>query len=119
MVNIGEYVKREKDARGWTLDQLFEKTGIRPNHLSRLINKPPQSPDKDTVSKIAKAFQTTPLEVWKAINEEGEPAMASLDILLSARIGRHLVDLPRDKQEKVVQFLERSAQDYAEAMSAH
>lgn len=117
MVTIGEYVLREKDARGLTLDDLFQMTGIRPPHLSRMIKNPPRTPDVDTVEKFAVAFRVQPSDIWKAISEDGPHVPVPLDTLICSRIGRHLEGLTREKQERAIQALERNAQDYAEIMT--
>jgi len=117
-MNIGEYVSSEKEARGLTLEKLHEMTGIRPQHLSRLIKHPPKTPDSDTVQKFALAFQVHPAEIWKKLSSDlPQPAM-TLDQRISARISRHLAALPPDKQERAVNALERTAQDFAEMATA-
>ena len=118
MLNIGEYVAVERKARGMTLDELYELTGIRPSHLSRLIKHPPKTPDSETVQKFAVAFKVQPAEIWKKISTDIPQPVMTLDQQIAARIGRHIASLPPDKQEHAVNALERTARDYAEFLAA-
>lgn len=118
MLNIGEYVSCEKEARGMTLDELYELTGIRPSHLSRLIKHPPKTPDSETVQKIATAFHVHPADIWKKLSSDLPQPSMMLDQRISARIARHIAALPLDKQEIAINALERTARDYAELVTA-
>jgi transcriptional regulator with XRE-family HTH domain len=69
-MNIGEYVRQQKELRGLTLEQMYVATGIRPGHLSRLMTRPPQNPDVDTVEKLARAFRIPAPDIWRAISSD-------------------------------------------------
>lgn len=112
-MTIGEYVRQEKDARGWTLEDLFRETGIRTGHLSRLINRPPQNPDVDTVEKFAKAFRVKPADIWNAISDNTPVPRSHLEQVLYARVGRQLSKMSPEKQEKALQLLEQTAEGLA------
>lgn len=107
MLNIGEFVRREKELHGVTLEQLYKLTGIKPSHLSRLINDPPRNPDVDTVERIAKAFHYQPSDVWKEISSNGPSEPPPLDVRLARRLEPLLMQVEPDKRSLIENAIEQ------------
>lgn len=60
---IGEWIKAQRKARGWTQAQLAEVAGIPPNYVSQLeINRRPR-PGSTTLSRLAAAFGVSTLRL--------------------------------------------------------
>jgi DNA-binding phage protein len=49
-------LKREREARGLTLTEVAERSGIDKSNLSKLENDPQPNPTLDTLSRIAQAI---------------------------------------------------------------
>lgn len=117
MVNIGEYVLREKDARGLTLDQLYQSTGIKPSHLSRLINSPPKTPDIETVKKLAGAFRVEPSDIWREIGGEGQIGIGD-SMRLAQQIEAYLCQIRPDRRQQAERYMLAQLQQLSEMLAA-
>lgn len=56
MSTIGQNVAALRNARGWTLRELSERTGVSLSHLSAIENHTRPNPSFETVARVARAF---------------------------------------------------------------
>lgn len=98
--NIGEKIKAHRKARGLTLTQLEEKTGINNGNLSK-IERNQQSLTNDTMNSIATAFGISLADLFADSHVE-TAILAGREILRSSAASRpvtsylHLKDIPEE-----------------------
>ncbi len=70
--DIGHYIRRERQKRGWTLDDLAERSGLSRTALSELETGKVARPRLSTLDKIGKALHMDPRVLETSAAEEEE-----------------------------------------------
>lgn len=63
MSALGAYIEEQIRARGWSQQDLSDKSGVPNSTLSRMINEPHRQPRADNVVRIAEAFEDAPAKL--------------------------------------------------------
>lgn len=77
MMEYGKRIKKLRKARGWSAEQLAEKTGISPATIYRYENGTTEEPKSSMLRRIAEALN---VDVWQIIQFDN----IEMDDLLSA-----------------------------------
>lgn len=59
MSNVGEYIKKTRNKRGYTLDELSERVGYSNPYLSQIENGRRGVPSPDLLKKLAKTLDVS------------------------------------------------------------
>jgi transcriptional regulator with XRE-family HTH domain len=85
------YIRQLREARGWTLQDVADKVGVKNPHISMLENGA-RGLSVEMLYKLAQAFEVHPLEITEGPVITQTPAVAEAQLLKVFR------DLPPDKQ---------------------
>lgn len=66
MTNIGQLIKTKRESRGWSLKELQSRSTISDSTISKIENGSHKTPSWETLCKLAKAFDESPLD-WLVI----------------------------------------------------
>lgn len=96
MHELGRYLQREMDNRGWKTSDLVRRSGLSKQTVYNLINDArqfmDQTPQRKTVNGLAEALGVNPIEILTAsaqalgVPVEGRPASAGLGGVSSEQI---------------------------------
>ena len=96
MHELGRYLQREMDRRGWKTSDLVRRSGLSKQTVYNLINDTrqfmDQTPQRKTVNGLAEALGVDPIEILTASAQalgvpiEGRPASAGLGGISSEQI---------------------------------
>ncbi|MGP5071699.1 helix-turn-helix domain-containing protein [Arthrobacter rhombi] len=96
MHELGRYLQREMDRRGWKTSDLVRRSGLSKQTVYNLINDTrqfmDQTPQRKTVNGLAEALGVDPIEILTASAQalgvpiEGKPASAGLGGISSEQI---------------------------------
>ena len=62
---FGKFLKRRREQRGWTQEELAERSGLAQGHISQ-IEKGERWPREDTIKALAAAFECEPEVLFTA-----------------------------------------------------
>jgi HTH-type transcriptional regulator, competence development regulator len=105
-IAVGIHLKKLREARGWTLRDVQEKTGISSGHLSLIENGQVKNPSPSVLNRLAGAFEIAPdslLVLAGYLESKGPKARKSAleGVALSA-----LKDLDEDEISQVTAFVQ-------------
>lgn len=106
---FGSVLKYWREKRGFTLQQLYEKTGVSSGYLNRLENGERKAPSVPICMKIANSLDV-PLSVLLDISTTETPAqeaptIAELILYNDCRVDEHSL-MSKEEKETLVQIVE-------------
>ena len=63
---FGRWLFQQMEAKGWNMTDLATRAGVSKQVISKYINNPPEKPDNNVLTGIARAFQLPPETVFRA-----------------------------------------------------
>lgn len=101
-MSLGERIARLRKQREWTQDDLGERIGVHPRHVSRLENDK-MKPSGTTLSRLAQTFE---LSVDELLAEDGEtPTIRDPQLLRTFHQAQELDDQDRAMLVRLIQAL--------------
>jgi transcriptional regulator with XRE-family HTH domain len=73
---VGSNIKRLRDTRKLTQEQLSEKSGVSRGTIANLERGESQSPDASTIASLAKALNVDSPELWRSESPEAAPTVS-------------------------------------------
>ena len=63
---FGKWLIQQMNIKGWNMTDLASRAGVSKQVISKYINNPPDKPDNEVLSGIARAFRLPPETVFRA-----------------------------------------------------
>lgn len=105
-MTLGEKIKKLREQRGWTQAQAAEKLGVSSQVVSN-YERDYRSPDKETLSKIAKIYHCT-IDWLLGLSEEPELTdSASPATVQAEKVNRAFLEFPEGISEEEREYLEK------------
>lgn len=94
-MSFGDEIRRRREALGWTLEQLAERSKLSPNYIGTVENGR-RDPSRSTVLALAKRLRVAPGELLGPVKDLSPAAYD---------VGRQFDAASEDVQELVVRLL--------------
>lgn len=86
---IGRHIRRLREARGWTRQNMAKRSGLAPDTIRRL-EKEEFSPNLRTLKCVVSAFGISFSTLFSSFESEDAPALKELSALLTGRPAKEI-----------------------------
>jgi transcriptional regulator with XRE-family HTH domain len=108
MTGLGTYIKREREAKGWSIRALGRESDIRDTTIMRIERGETTAPEPDILEKLAKALETPLSDLYDLAGYAIPTELPSMPAYLRTKYR----DLPEPARDELNSYLEHLRQKY-------